>query len=163
MERPSCSCVLRAHIDVPDIFWDTSALARRYVTAEAGSARVVAACQSNEQSLLVSRLLPVEMASTLALKVRTGQTSAAERDSAWLEFTLHLRRRYHIVPLSEAIFERAQDLLFRYTLRAYDAIHLAAALALRTAGPALEMEFWTADRQQAQAAEQEGLAVQLIG
>jgi len=148
---------------VPNIFWDTSALARRYIHEEPGSARVTAACEASAATLFVSSLLSVEIASTLALKVRTGEMSVHERESNWELFGLDLRRQYQILPLSEPMFERAQKLLFRHTLRAYDALHLAAALALRAAAPALDLEFWTADRQQAQAADQEGLRVQLIG
>ena len=145
------------------IVWDTSALARRYVTGEPGSSRVVAACDSPDYSLLVSDLLPVEIASTLALKVRTRDITLAERDLSWQEFMAHLDSEYEIIRLSDPIFERAEYLLFRHTLRASDAIHLAAALAVSEAAPRLDLEFWTADRQQAQAGRSEGLAVQLIG
>jgi uncharacterized protein len=148
---------------VPDIFWDTSALAKRYVAEEPGSTLVRAACDpSAGHLLLMSRLLPTEIASTLAGKVRTGELTVDDRDAGWQLFVAHMRRPYQLLTLTEAMWKSAESLLFRHSLKAADAIHLASALLVHANGVP-DLQFWTADRQQAQAAQAEGLAVQLIG
>jgi uncharacterized protein len=123
---------------VPDIFWDTSALAKRYVAEEPGSTLVRAACDPS------------------------AELTVDDRDAGWQLFVAHMRRQYQLLTLTEAMWRSAESLLFRHSLKAADAIHLASALLVHANGVP-DLQFWTADRQQAQAAQAEGLAVQLIG
>jgi predicted nucleic acid-binding protein len=146
------------------LFWDTSAMLRRYVSTEPSAERVrVATDSSSRHTHLVSRLLPVELASALALKTRTGEIQVPQRDAYWRVIQIDLSRQYQLVELSEAIWGHAEELLFRYVLRAGDAIHLAAALASRSRSTAQDLVFWTADNRQADAAQAEGLQVELVG
>jgi predicted nucleic acid-binding protein len=145
------------------IFWDTSALVRRYVANEPAAQRVQMATElsaANEHN--ISRLLPTEMASALALKTRSAAITVAERDGHWRRFQLHLQRQYQMLELTHAVWTSAQELLFRRVLRAGDAIHLAAALATQARPHGRDLVFWTADRRQADAAMAEGLRVELL-
>jgi predicted nucleic acid-binding protein len=145
------------------IFLDTSALVRRYDRAEAGASRVRAACAPSQgNTLLVARLASVETASAFARKVRQGAFSAADQRRLWRLFRAHWRDQYQVVALTDHVHSRAEQLLFRYPLRAYDALHLGCALTVVAQLSSSAPEFWTGDRQQAQAAGREGLAVQLV-
>jgi uncharacterized protein len=147
---------------VARLFWDTSALVRRYATHEPGAPRVRAATgPASGHSHLMSRLVTVELASALTLKVRTGQLTADQRDVSWRLFQRHLQRDYVMLQLSDQVWLSAEDLLFRHALRAADAIHLATAL-IAGAGPDPALIFWTADRRQAEAAAAEGLDIELV-
>ena len=109
----------------------------------------------------MSRLVVPEVASALAARTRSGQLSAEQRDALWRLFRVDLTRQYRVLQLADAVWERATQLLFRYTLRAADALHLASALT--ASGLAAQpLEFWTADERQALAAREEGLAVEFL-
>jgi uncharacterized protein len=86
---------------------------------------------------------------------RTARTIANIR-SDW-------RKLVSIIDADDQVIRRAMDVVERYALRGYDAVHLAAALTLRdlraAAGlPALV--FVSADQEQLQAAVQEGFTVE---
>ena len=145
------------------IFLDTSALVRRYDRSEPGSSRVRGICaRPHGHTLIVARLVTVEFASALARKARDGALTTADRTRLWRLFLAHGRDQYRMVALTEAVYARAEQLLFRHPLRAFDAMHLACALVVVASVPSLELEFWTADRRQAQAAIAEGLSVELV-
>ncbi len=145
------------------LFLDTSALVRRYDRAEPGAARVRAACaQARGNTLVLARLATVEMASALARKTRDGTLNLTERTRLWRLFLAHRRDQYQVVALTDEVYARAEQLLFRHPLRAFDATHLSCALVIAARLPLLGLEFWTADRRQAQAAGVEGLAVELV-
>jgi len=56
--------------------------------------------------------------------------TAVDAARASRAFRRRRRRRLLIVEVAEAVVERAMDLAERYGLRGYDAVHLAAALAV---------------------------------
>jgi predicted nucleic acid-binding protein len=148
---------------VTSIFLDTSALLRRYDPTEPGAARVQAICaRSSGHTLLLARLASIEMASALNRKVREGLLEPAEREHLWRVFGTHARDEYRFVAFTEPIVSQAERLVFRYPLRAYDAVHLASALSAVRNATETDFEFWTADRRQAAAARAEGLAVELV-
>lgn len=145
------------------IFLDTSALVRRCDRSEPGAVRVRAACAPTRgHTLLLARLASVELASALGRKVRAGTLTVADRTRRWRLFQAHRRDQYQVVPLTEDVYARAERMLFQYTLRAFDAVHVGCALVVATRLPRIGLQFWTADRQQAQTAGSEGLSVQLI-
>ena len=109
----------------------------------------------------MSRLLPAEVASAFALGTRTGVLTIADRDAGWALFLTDLAEQYHVVDIRGSIWSVAHRLLFRYPLRAGDAIHVATALSVDPTR-AEQQTFWTADRQQAHAAREEGLTVELL-
>lgn len=145
------------------LFLDTSAIVRRYDASEVGATRVRRACApSSGHTIYVARLASVEVASALARKEREGTVSVAQRIRLWQLFRSHWRAQYQVVALPDAALDEGEQLLFRHSLRAYDAVHLAAALIVARAAPSLHLEFWTADRQQAAAARVEKLPVTLL-
>lgn len=151
---------------MPAIFFDTSALVKRYDPAEPGADRVRGLCRRAQGwTLLIARITPVEVASALNRKLREGRFDVARRDQLWQLFRGHWRDHYRTVALDEDIWSHAQRLLFPYALRAYDAIQLASAL--RVAGVLADLtadvRLCTADRAQAEAAAGEGLRVELVG
>jgi predicted nucleic acid-binding protein len=146
------------------IFLDSSALVRRYAQSEPGAATVRAICAPRRgHTVLIARIAPVEVASAFSRKVREGAQSTSERARLWRLFQQHQYQQYQSIPLSDDVFADAWRLVFTHPLRAYDAIHLACALDVASRLPLVNVEFWTADRRQAQVASAEGLAVQVVG
>ena len=103
------------------------------------------------------------MASTLARRVREGSISETFRARRWAQFRLDWRHQYEVVELSDSVYAWAEQFAARYPLRTLDALQVASALAFRARAPRVRLEFWTADRQQAAAADAEGLDVELLG
>jgi predicted nucleic acid-binding protein len=147
------------------VFFDTSALIRRYDRAESGAARVAALCHAaSGHVLFIAQLTSIEVASALNRKLREGTLGHAERDRLWRLFRRHRREQYHVTAIDVAMFAVAEDLLFAHPLRAYDAVQLATALATRRllGDLAGEFKFCTADRLQARAAAGAQLDVEFI-
>ena len=147
------------------LFIDTSALVRRYDAGEPGAQRVRQLCQrSTGHAPLIAQLTRVEIASALNRKVRQGQLSPIQRDQRSALFRRHARQQYRVVTLGEPIYRETERLLAVHPLRAYDAVQLASALQGLSllAGLSPDYRFCTADQDQAVAAVQEGLTVELI-
>lgn len=145
------------------IFLDASALVRRYDWAEAGSATVQAICaESSGYDLIVARLVTVEVASAFGRKRREGTYDARTVAGYWRVFQAHVRDQYRVIEASESVYDRAEHLVFTHALRAADAVHIASALETVDAVPESVIQFWTADRRQADAATSEGLDVRLV-
>lgn len=141
-------------------YCDTSALLKRYVR-EVGSRWLRQ--QVSRYELLVSELVIAELPSALARQQRQGLISQREFHSGRNQFTHHLRNgRYRLLPTTRPILDQAALLIYRYPLAAYDAVHLASALAyLRASGlNAKQFHFVTADNQLQRAAAAEGLQIE---
>ena len=145
------------------IFLDTSALVRRYDRTEVGSAMVHAACaRSRGNDLIVARHVTVEVASAFGRHEREVRKDAGTVARLWLTFQAHVRDQYQVIEITEAVFVRAEQLVFAHALRASDAIHVSCALVGIGVVSAARMHFWTADRRQADAASAEGLDVVMV-
>jgi len=145
------------------IFLDTSALVRRYDRSEPGASRVREICVPVQgHTLLLARVASVEVASALARKSRDRTMRLRERTRLWRLFRAHWRDQYQVVAMTDDAYAHAERLLFRGPLRALDAIHVGCALVVAARLPQIGVEFWTADKQQAQAARTEGLTVELV-
>jgi predicted nucleic acid-binding protein len=144
-------------------YLDTSALGKRYVD-ETGSAwvRVLTASKTGH-ALLTARITMVEMYSVLARRKREGSVPARACAIAAQAFTEHGIFEYRFIELDISIIARARDLLDRYSLRAYDSVHLASALVAnqalvaRTVSP---LVFVSADTRLLTVALAEGLATE---
>lgn len=145
------------------LFFDTSALVRRYDFREPGAAQARSLCDpSAGHTIFIAQLTGAEVASALTRKVREGQLTEERRDRLWNRFQLHRAGQYRVVNIDRPILRLAETLIFAYPLRAYDAVQLASAVGSRgLLGP--QFRFCTADRMQARAAAQEGLNVEVIG
>lgn len=111
------------------LYLDTSALIKLYaeepkteeVRSAIGEARVVA----------VSDICYVEARSALARKERGGAFSKEQHDEAVGQLERDFREIYLLRFLTGGIIAHAGELAREHALRAYDAVHLATALALR--------------------------------
>lgn len=112
------------------LYLDTSAWVKLYVE-ERGSERVSRAVDQAE--LVATHLVAyVEMRAALGRKRRTKEASELALQTALREAEADWEQ-LHRLPFDEALVRRAGQLADQYDLRAYDAVHLAAAETLRAA------------------------------
>jgi uncharacterized protein len=112
-------------------FLDSSAIVKRYV-AEPGHAWIANLCDPAQgHDLYIAQAALVEVVATLCRKAREAAISEADRDSLINDFRNDTATTYAVRLVTTAIYTRAGDLCRIYRLRAYDAVQLAAALALR--------------------------------
>jgi uncharacterized protein len=142
-------------------FFDTSALVKHY-HPETGAAAVDRLIGEPGAELVISRLTLVETVSVFATKVRTGEFDAANFARLRGLFATDIaRRRYRVLRLMNAHYDRAQDLIRSHGLarqiRTLDALQLSVALHLHQAAP-LD-QFVCADQRLCDIATREGLAV----
>lgn len=132
------------------VFFDTSALAKRYVE-ENRSEQVRVLC-AEADALGISVLVVPELVSTLCRLMREGRLSDRHYRSLKSAMQADLSDA-DLCDLSQAVLEKTLSCLERHPLRALDALHLGSALVYQ---PDL---FVSADRRQAEAAGREGLKV----
>lgn len=143
-------------------FLDSSALVKRYIS-ETGSARVRELTSIDGGNIIVvSRTTWVEVSSALARLYREGAIGLPDLDDTMRLFSQDWNIQYRVVEFDAEVAGLATDCLFRYSLRAFDAIQLAACLYLKKAIPVqtdIMLEFLSADARLLSAAEGENLSV----
>jgi len=118
-------------------FLDSSALVKRYV-AEKGSVWFHPLSPLPSQiTLVVSRITWVEVCSSLARLARENRLSPADLAAVLDSFQRDWDNQYQVIELDDSLARSAADLLFRHSLRAFDAIQLASCLRLKRAAAAL--------------------------
>jgi predicted nucleic acid-binding protein len=118
---------------MPSYYFDTSALAKRYVV-EAGSSWVQAVvAQQSGQMIYTSVLTQPEMVSALQRRVREGTLEADQAQQLAQQVLEHMTQSYALATITPPVITQACALLHRHPLGAYDALHLACALAVREA------------------------------
>jgi len=142
-------------------YLDTSALVKQYVD-EAGSAWLRDLIASGSAVLIISHVLVVEIISAFNRRLREDSVTPGDYARMVNVFDSDLQTRYQVVCFDDSIVELARELLERYPLRAYDAVHLASALAMhrtlvQTNQPGVT--FLCADDRLLDSAEAEGLMV----
>jgi predicted nucleic acid-binding protein len=141
---------------------DTSALVKRYID-EVGSDWIrTTLSQSPPPCLIVVNLAIVEMTSALARRRRDGLLTPPEYAQVQDAFRSDCLSEYRIVAAVDSIIDEANRLLERYPLRAYDAVHLAAAVVTNRhllADGLAPLAFLSADDRLNDAALAEGIAV----
>ena len=135
------------------LYLDTSSLLKLYVE-EAHSADV-AAWVDEAEIVATSVVSYVECLSALARRCRTGDLSRERRDDLVAALAGHWPR-YLVLQVDE---RRAGDLAMRHALRGFDAVHLAAAAALRERPENVQVAFSSFDRPLNRAARAEHLNV----
>ncbi|HET7737811.1 MAG TPA: type II toxin-antitoxin system VapC family toxin [Tepidiformaceae bacterium] len=142
--------------------FDSSALVRFYLRNEPDSQVVQAFVLDASNSVVASRIFPIEFVSALARQVREGVLSAT--DATRLQSDLRADRDllYTLVDVTDAELGAAELVVQRQPVRALDALHIGMALTVEALLPE-RIQFWTADRRQATAARAEGLDVVLVG
>jgi uncharacterized protein len=146
-----------------DYFLDTSALIKRYAT-EAGSTWINDLCSpAAAHSIAISQATLVETVAALCRKAADGAISVADREQLIVIFRRDVRRSYSLERVTSAVYTSAADLCRSHSrLRAYDAVQLACALALRDrlAPLGLSPIFVCADNDLLRFATSEGLGVE---
>lgn len=141
-------------------YLDTSALVKRYAH-ERGSSWVVQLTDPAAGDLLYTvRLTGPEMIAALFRKASMGVMTPPDAHHAAALFRLDWEYEYRVIEVSPRVTTLAMAMAEKYTLRGYDAVHLAAALEARAVGGALlPLTFISADAEQLRAAVAEGLPV----
>ncbi len=111
------------------LYLDTSALVKLY--AEESGRREVQDSVQAARVVAVSEIGYAEACSALARKEREGLFTADEHDDAVDQLQQDYQEVYLSRPVSGDLIARAGALARKHALRAYDAVHLATALALR--------------------------------
>ncbi len=141
-------------------YLDTSAMLKQYVN-EIGSdwqRRTL----SRDAVIVATQLLIVEVASALNRRVREGTVDHHDYARLSGRFRDDCRDVYQLVVLDDAIVNMAYALLERHPLRAYDAVHLATAIAVNrwlVDTGEVALTFLCADNRLLAAASAEGLAI----
>jgi uncharacterized protein len=143
-------------------FVDSSALVKRYVR-EDGTAWVRRLTRrSAGRRIYLARITTVEVTSAVA-RGRKGRTlTTAKASSILYRFRQHLAGRYTLIDLSAALFDEAMRLANTNSVRAYDAVQLAACLKIhqeRQEAGFAPATLISADQALNDAAMAEGLAV----
>ena len=132
---------------------NTSALIKRYIAIQGGEE--LAALLANATSLHIAPHCRVEMHSAFNRLRLTKQMSAAASRAALAEFEQDLAD-LQVTPWSAEIENAAIKMLPHSNLRAMDALHVAAALAVGAE------QFITSDERQAQAAKRATLRTEYV-
>jgi predicted nucleic acid-binding protein len=135
------------------LYLDTSALVKLYVVEE-GSTRVQEAVAATE-TVATATIAFVEARAALNRRRREGSLSRKDYHHTVNELETDWEQ-YVLLEVTRGVIRRAADLTHIHPLRAYDAIHLASAMALkeRIEGP---MFFASWDSTLGSAAKREGL------
>jgi len=147
---------------MPAHFLDSSGLVKRYIR-EAGTGWVRYVCATAAlDGLYIAQIAGVETVAAVARRVRQGATTPGDGAAAIATLKHQLISDYAIVGITDALLQRAMDLVEKHGLRGYDAVQLASALqvkALRQASGLSSLAFVSADAHLNAAAAAEGLAV----
>lgn len=136
------------------LFFDTSALVKRYVD-EPGTENVDELVDESEQPVVVTVLSVIETTSAFRRKQNAGELSERLRDDLLVAFFREATGRFTLVPIADAGFGMALELVLEDDLRTLDALQLGTALEL--ADPDLEVTFVCADRELVDVAAERGL------
>ena len=135
------------------IYFDTSALIKRFVTEKGTS--WVRSTVVRDAPIATAKIAYAEIFAGLARKLRERQISQSLHALACRQFERDWRS-YIQVELRDEVLYQARDLIQRHPLRGFDAVHLASALMLRNELDE-QVTFAAADRRLLQAAGTENL------
>lgn len=124
-------------------YLDTSALLKRYV--EEKGTRELSKIWPVFDLTGTALITRAEMGAALARAQRLNLLQPGSAQKAWEQF-LQEWRRLTLLEVTPLVINRAGDLVWKYPLRGYDAVHLAAALTWQDLLEE-EITFGTFDRQ----------------
>lgn len=135
-------------------YLDTSALVKLFFL-EAGSELVIDLVKKAD-SVITSQVTYAESCAALARRKREKRLTAREFQRARKNLE-DLWPEMNTILVAEL---RAGELAIKHVIRGFDAIHLAAAMEIRTnAGKDIDVLFCSFDNRQNEAARNEGLAI----
>jgi len=136
------------------VYFDTSALLKYYIREE-GSDKVIALMDNVDNlngSIVVTQ---VEMTAAIQKAVRMNASSSKTASNAWKIF-LDDWQSFTRLRVTTGTIEKASDIAWKYGLRGYDSLHLAAGLLWQeTLG--VKISFATFDRDLWLASQRAGL------
>ena len=138
------------------IYFDTSALLKAYVQ-EHGSTEVLAMLDDSDNLFGSISLTKVEMASAIQRAIRSTGSPADSAAKAWQDF-LDDWDSFTRLRVTAGTVERASEIAWKYGLRGYDSLHLAAALLWQEALDS-KVTFAAFDRDLLQAGRKAGLVL----
>lgn len=141
----------------PYIYFDTSAWLKLYIS-EAGSAQ--AAELVSAYQIVSSSIILTESLSALRRRHTNRELSKAQFAHLVKQISADIAN-INSMPLSSQNLSKAEKIVLETPSGALDALHIAAALLFQDM-TTLELQFATADKRQAQSAEQVGLNVIVI-
>ncbi|HJX83421.1 MAG TPA: type II toxin-antitoxin system VapC family toxin [Candidatus Angelobacter sp.] len=140
-------------------YLETSALVKLYVR-EPGTERLLRLASSvSGNRFAVLALSQVEFRSAIRRRQRAGDIDATIADLILDRFQTHMESRFLRQTLTDSMLDSAFLMLDQYALRAYDAIQLAACLALQITFSGESPTFVCSDHDLLQAARSEQLPV----
>jgi predicted nucleic acid-binding protein len=108
------------------IYFDTSALVKRYLR-ELDSDKVIALFNEGDHIFGSVVITQVEMAATFQRAVRMEAAASKLATEVWMDFLDHWQS-FTRLRIFAGTIERASENAWKYNLRGYDSLHLAAAL-----------------------------------
>lgn len=136
------------------LFFDTSALVKRYATEE-GTETVDELIDGTDQPIVMTTLSVIEMTSAVRRKQNVGKLTERQRDDLLIAFFREATEVFAVVPIDDAAFVEAFELVLEDDLRTLDALQLGTALDLAELAP--EITFVCADENLVTVASQHGL------
>lgn len=138
---------------------DTSVFVKRFDAREPCAGQVSRRLSGIRASGSV--LLLAETMSAVARKLREGEIHAAQARRIREAIRKDYRRVLKVI-LNSAVLREAERLLFRYQLKASDAVHIGSALVL-SQRLGIRLPLFTADKAMQEAAAGEGMPVEFFG
>ncbi|MDE3088345.1 MAG: type II toxin-antitoxin system VapC family toxin [Chloroflexota bacterium] len=133
-------------------FLDTSALVKHY-RSEPGSERIDALFAETESTRIISELTIVEFASAFRRLTNRGEIDDVAMNHALRRFTADTTDNLVVVEFRSDVIKIARDTVLQHSLRALDALQLAAVLSATRRSPV----FVSADANLLSAAQVNGL------
>ncbi len=109
-------------------FLDSSGLVKRYVQ-ETGTAWVRGITRHSRSTYIhIARITAVEVTAAVARRRKERTVTSRQASSIHSRFRKHLSGRYILLEITPTLAAVAMNLANKHTLRAYDAVQLAAAI-----------------------------------
>jgi len=143
-------------------YFDSSALVKRYLS-EIGSFWVQERCYDANRIIITSEISRVEVTAAFSAKLRGQLITIAEYQQIKMQFKQDCQQQYFLIPVDQICIDEAVELTERQKLRGYDAVHIACALhynQILLQNNLSSLFFVTADSEQLQAAQAEGLVTE---
>jgi predicted nucleic acid-binding protein len=142
-------------------FLDSSVIAKRYLD-EVGSAWLRTILTGEDVELFAVRIAAVEVVSALSRRRRSTPDSITELDRSMVDFRNEFDDMFDITEVSSDLIVHAMTFAEQHSLRAYDAVQLAAVVNVheqRQMKGLRPLTFLSSDRILNEAARREGLLV----
>ncbi len=140
-------------------FLDSSAVVKYYVT-EPGSIWIRQQIDQAD-TILLAEITITEVGAALGILQRVGRITLRYRKNFWARFERDCVKQYTFTPVTYQVIYSAALLCARYPLKAYDAVQLAAGIALKDTlvKQNISLVFVSGDETMITTAQAEGLTV----